>query len=138
MYNDYMKAGKWTAAQNKTEENEGIDSIGELVRICEMDGFIPKYYADKPEDKVDRLIQDLQRYTASLIQNETGLGTLMERAVVQMNEEEQRIAEAAKKGEQNEEDELFDYEKPLFEDDDYSEFSDFQETQREEDAEGDK
>lgn len=133
-----MKAGKWTAAQNKTEENEGIDSIGELVRICEMDGFIPKYYADKPEDKVDRLIQDLQRYTASLIQNETGLGTLMERAVVQMNEEEQRIAEAAKKGEQNEEDELFDYEKPLFEDDDYSEFSDFQETQREEDAEGDK
>lgn len=135
MYNDYMKAGKWTAAQNKTEENEGIDSIGELVRICEMDGFIPKYYADGPQDKADRLLQDLERYTANLVTNESNLTTMMERAVVQMNEEEARIAAAAKKGDEDNENEMFDYDKPAFEEADYSEFKDFQEEQL---AESDK
>lgn len=129
MYNDYMKAGKWTAAQNKTEENEGIDSIGELVRICEMDGFIPKYYTDGPQDKADRLLQDLERYTANLVTNESNLTTMMERAVVQMNEEEARIAAAAEKGDEDNENEMFDYDKPAFEEADYSEFKDFQEEQ---------
>lgn len=53
MYDSLMKSGKWTAAQNKEKSNDFIDSIGELVAICEREGFIPKYYTDKPEDKVD-------------------------------------------------------------------------------------
>ena len=66
-----------------------------------MDGFIPKYYADGPQDKADRLLQDLERYTANLVTNESNLTTMMERAVVQMNEEEARIAAAAKKGDED-------------------------------------
>jgi hypothetical protein len=58
VYDNFMKSGKWTAAQNKTEEAELIDSIGELVALCETDGFIPRYYVDSPKDKVDRVIQD--------------------------------------------------------------------------------
>ena len=59
MYETMMKAGKWTAQQNKEEGNDAIDSIGELVAICERDGFIPKYYVDGPKDKADRVLQDM-------------------------------------------------------------------------------
>jgi len=59
VYDGMMKSGKWTAAQNKTAENEFVDSIGELVAICEKDGFIPRFYTDGPQDKVDRVLQDM-------------------------------------------------------------------------------
>jgi hypothetical protein len=48
-----MKSGKFTAAQNKAENGEYVDSVGELVMMCEKDGFIPRYYVDEPNDKVD-------------------------------------------------------------------------------------
>ena len=41
-----MKSGKFTAAQNKADSGEFVDSISALVEICEKDGFIPRYYID--------------------------------------------------------------------------------------------
>jgi hypothetical protein len=81
MYDSLMKSGKWTAAQNKADNGEYVDSISELVALCERDGFIPRYYVDTPQDKVDRVIQDLQDYTRNLIVEEMHLGPLLERAV---------------------------------------------------------
>lgn len=133
MYETMMKAGKWTAQQNKEEGNDAIDSIGELVAICERDGFIPKYYVDGPKDKADRVLQDMQIYTKDLIQNETGLNVMMERAVVQIEEEEARIKAAAEMGDDAEEDVMFNYDKPVFELEDYSEFKDFEAELSEED-----
>ena len=133
MYETMMKAGKWTAQQNKEEGNDAIDSIGELVAICERDGFIPKYYVDSPKDKADRVLQDMQIYTKDLIQNETGLNVMMERAVVQIEEEEARIKAAAEMGDDAEEDVMFNYDKPVFELEDYSEFKDFEAELSEED-----
>jgi len=48
MYDSLMKSGKFTAAQNKTENGDYIDSVAELVAMCERDGFIPRYYIDGP------------------------------------------------------------------------------------------
>lgn len=126
MYDSFMKAGKWTAAQNKTEENELIDSVGELVAICERDGFIPKYFTDGPKDKADRVLQDMQKYTKDLIENESGLNIMMERALKQIDEEEARIKAAAEAGEDADEEAMFNYDKPAFELEDYSEFKDFE------------
>jgi len=56
MYDMLMKSGKFTAAQNKTESGNAVDSISELVMLCEKDGFIPRYYVDGPKDKVDRTL----------------------------------------------------------------------------------
>jgi hypothetical protein len=56
MYDSLMKSGKFTAAQNKGENGDYIDSVSELVAMCEKDGFIPRYYVDGPQDKVDRTI----------------------------------------------------------------------------------
>ena len=87
MYDGLMRSGKFTAAQNKAENGEYVDSISELVAICEAEGFIPRYYVDEPKDKVDRVIQDLQNYTHTLIVEEMNLGSLIERAVKQIEED---------------------------------------------------
>lgn len=135
MYDSFMKAGKWTAQQNKTTDNELVDSIGELVAICERDGFIPKYYVDTPKDKADRVLEDMQHYTKDLIENESGLSVIMERATKQITEEEQRIAAAAAMGEDADEESMFNYEKPAFDIEDYAEFKEFEDDLSEEDAE---
>ena len=135
MYETMMKAGKWTAQQNKGEDSDVIDSVGELVALCERDGFIPKYHTDGPKDKADRVLQDMQIYTRDLIQNESGLNIMMERAVVQIEEEEARIKAAAEMGDDAEEEAMFNYDKPVFDVEDFEEFKDFEMDLTEEDEE---
>ena len=137
MYDAQMKAGKWTAAQNKTDDNELIDSIGELVAICEKDGFIPKYFIDNPKDKVDRVIQDMQIYTRELVTNELGLGNMIENALRAIEQEKESIQEAGEYAEalenSNEEEDLFDYDKNVIEDEDFQEYYNKQEEMLKED-----
>ena len=130
MYDTLMKSGKFTAAQNKAESGEFVDSISELVLVCERDGFIPRYYTDGPQDKVDYVIQDNQEYVTTLVKEELQLGPLIERAIKQIEEEREaeRNAEAADEDEDEEE----QFERSLFEkkdesltDKDFSDFNDF-------------
>ena len=94
VYDALMKSGKFSAAQNKAESGEYIDSVGELVAICEKDGFIPRYYVSEPNDKVDQTILDMKRYTRTLITEETNLGNLIEEAI-KNNQKEDEAAAAA-------------------------------------------
>lgn len=64
-----------------------------MVAICEKDGFIPRYYTDGPQDKVDRTLQDLQSYTRTLVTEEMNLGNLIENAVKQIEIDREREAE---------------------------------------------
>ena len=114
MYDGLMKSGKFTAAQNKAESGEYVDSISELVAICEKDGFIPRYYTDGPQDKVDRTLQDIQSYTHNLVTEEMNLGNLIENAMKQI--EADKIKEAQDDSEAATDDELMEME--LFENDD--------------------
>ena len=131
MYDGLMKSGKFTAAQNKAESGEYVDSISELVAICEKDGFIPRYYTDGPQDKVDRTLQDIQSYTHNLVTEEMNLGNLIENAMKQI--EADKIKEAQDDSEAATDDELMEME--LFNDDatkvltdgDFEEFRDFEE-----------
>lgn len=102
MYDSLMKSGKFTEAQNKAEKGEAIDSISELVAICEKEGFIPRYYTDGPQDKVDRVLQDLQTYTRTLVVEEMGLGTMIEKAAKQI-EEDRKLKESNNGAEDDEE-----------------------------------
>ena len=133
MYEALMKAGKWTAAQIKESEEDCVDSIGQLVAICEKDGFIPRYYVTEPKDHVDRVIEDMQKYTHDLVVNESGLGAMIESAFKQMNEEKERIQAAAELTEEAEEQQMFDYDKSLVTAEDRIEFADFMEDIEEED-----
>ena len=93
VYDGLMKSGKFTAAQNKAEQGEYVDSISELVMICETDGFIPRYYVDEPKDKVDRVLQDLQNYTRTLVTEEMNLGNLIENAIKQIEIDKEKEAQ---------------------------------------------
>ena len=130
MYESMMKAGKFTAQQNKGESGEYVDSISELVAICETDGFIPRYYTDGPQDKVDRTLQDIQSYTRTLVTEEMNLGNLIENAVKQIEldklKEAERDADAAD-DEEALEAELFDNSTDDFVSySDYEEFNEFE------------
>ena len=126
MYDMLMKSGKFTAAQNKAEKGEYVDSVSELVAICEKEGFIPRYYVDKPQDKVDRCLQDMQTYTRSLVMEEMNLGNLIENAVKQIQadkeKENQRDADAA--DDESLDAELFDEPVEFMTDNDYVELQD--------------
>lgn len=87
-----MKSGRFTAAQNKEANTEFVDSIGELVEMCEKQGYIERYYIEKPNDKVDITIQDLQRYTRKLIEEETNLNDMLEIAIKQNAREDEEDA----------------------------------------------
>jgi hypothetical protein len=92
MYDGLMKSGKFTAAQNKSENGEYVDSISEIVAICEKDGFIPRYYTDGPQDKADRVLQDFQTYTRNLVTEEMNLGNLIENAIKQIELDKEKEA----------------------------------------------
>ena len=124
VYDTLMKSGKFTAAQNKAESGEYVDSIAELVAICEKDGFIPRYYTDGPQDKVDRTLQDLQYYTHTLVTEEMNLGNLIENAIkqIQVDKEKEADMEAEAAGDEDAFDaSLFgDSEKSYLADEDFS------------------
>lgn len=88
VYDTLMKSGKFTAQQNKAESGEFVDSISELVEICEKDGFIPRFYIPQPNDQVDATLQDLKYYTHTLVTEEMNLGNLIESAIKTMAKEE--------------------------------------------------
>lgn len=99
-YDSLMKSGKFTAQQNKAETGEYVDSISELVELCEKEGFIPRFYIASPNDQVDATLQDLKYYTHTLVTEEMNLGNLIENAIKEMAKEE------AKEEDEDIEDEL--------------------------------
>lgn len=128
VYDTLMKSGKFTAAQNKAENGEYVDSVSELIALCERDGFIPRYYVDGPQDKVDRVIQDLEDYTRNLVLEELHLGPLIEKAI------RNNMADSNDDDDEDDEDEDAELERSLYEDedttiedDDYDEFFEQQE-----------
>ena len=134
-YDSLMKSGKFTAAQNKGESGEFIDSIGELVAICEREGFIPRYYTDGPQDKVDRTLQDLQQYTRTLVTEEMNLGNMIEASLREIVKDKERGAHIDVE-DADEDDKPFDYEGSIeLLDEDYIEYNEMIEAEQEEDEE---
>ena len=119
VYDSLMKSGKFTAAQNKTESGEFIDSISELVELCEKEGFIPRYYTETPMDKVDETLADLKGYTRSLVTEEMNLGNLIENAVKEMARQE------SKEEDKDTEDDLDIEEIETLKDEDFESYNDF-------------
>lgn len=94
VYDSMMKSAKFTAAQNKEEQGEFVDSIGELVALCEKEGFIPRYCTDIPQDKVDKTLDDMNKYVYKLVTQDMGLGQQIEDAIKKIEIQKQMDADA--------------------------------------------
>ena len=130
VYDSLMKSGKFTAAQNKGESGEFIDSIGELVAICEREGFIPRYHVDGPQDKVDRTLEDLQSYTHSLVTEEMNLGNMIESSLKEIMADKERESSADADDLDEEEafeENLFSDKQIILTDDDFIKMKEFEE-----------
>ena len=132
VYDQLMKSGKFTAAQNKGEGDEYVDSVGELVAICERDGFIPRFYVAEPNDQVDKVVLDMQKYTYNLVTEEMGLGNLIENALKKIEKEREQNLESDE--DIDEDEDLFTYkEDEELSDQDFTDFKDFEESLEQED-----
>ncbi len=128
-YDSLMKSGKFTAQQNKEQNGDFVDSIGELIEMCEKQGYIEKYYVESPKDRVDLTIADMQRYTRTLIEEETNLPIMVEKALREIEKEDEENAKNTEDGIVDEmEIDLEELEKTI-KDSDYEEFADFLEAE---------
>ena len=119
------KSAKFTAAQNKEQKNDYVDSVGELITMCERDGFIPRFATDIPQDKVDVTLKDMNEYVHKLVTQDLGFGQQIEDALKKI-QIQQQMAEREAELEGNP-DELID--------DDYEEFYESVQEQKELDQE---
>lgn len=129
VYDSLMKSGKFTAAQNKAESGEFVDSVGELVSLCETQGYIERYYVTEPKDKVDETLVDMKRYTKSLVDGETDIITLIENAIKQNVKEDKAEQEAELSTDIVDDLSIDDVENEIH-DQDYEDFNEFIDTEK--------
>lgn len=135
VYDSLMKSGKFTAAQNKVESGEFVDSIGELIELCEKEGYIERYYVEQPHDKVDLTIQDMQRYTRTLIEDETNISTMVEKALRENAKEDEEKAKNAESDIVDDADLSIEELEKTIKDSDYADFEEFKEQESAQDNE---
>ena len=125
VYDQLRKSAKFTAAQNKEEKADFIDSIGQLVAYCQKNGGrIPRYEINTPYDIVDKIIGDLKDYTKNLIYEDTALARQIEDYIKQA-----RAAAAKKRDRAQAKEKGLDA--PELSDDDILTFKNFVKKQRE-------
>lgn len=79
VYDALRKSAKFTAAQNKEEKHDFIDSVGQMVAFCQKHGHaIPRLKIEQPQDKVDIIINDLKTYNKDLIYEDSALARQIE------------------------------------------------------------
>lgn len=119
------KSAKFTAAQNKEQKNDYVDCVGELVAMCEKDGFIPRFETDIPQDKVDLTLKDMENYLYKLVTQDLGFGQQIEDALKKI--------QIQKEMNENVEDVLEDDDPTTLIDQDYEEFYNSVNEQKEQD-----
>jgi hypothetical protein len=118
------KSAKFTAAQNKEQKNNFVDSVGELVAMCEREGFIPRYATDIPQDKVDATLKDMNDYLHKLVTQDLGFGQQIEDALKKI-----QIQKEMNEAEATAQDGVIE-----MEDEDYAAFLEEMESQKERDG----
>lgn len=127
-YETMRKSSKFTAAQNKAETKDYVTSVGQLIAICEKEGFIPRYATDIPQDKVDLTLKDMENYLYKLVTQDLGFGQQIEDSIKKIQLQKEMQAE---------EDENFLTDGPPkeLEDDDFETYFEEIERQKEQDIE---
>ena len=134
VYDLLMKSAKFTAAQNKDAASDYTDSVGMIVsRIEEEEGFVPRYHSER-QDVVDATLADMNSFTRDLIMSELNLGNMIEVYLQKMQMEENKEEDVL----DDDDDDLIiltEKEAELLKDEDFEEYNDMLEDEREIDEE---
>ena len=134
VYDLLMKSAKFTAAQSKDVASDYTDSIGMIVsRIEEEQGFIPRYHSER-QDVVDATLADINKFTRNLIMSELNLGNMIEIYLQKMQMEQNKEEDVL----DDDDDDLIiltEKEAELLKDEDFEEYNDMLEEEREIDEE---
>ena len=103
------KSAKFTAAQNKEEKSDFVDSVGEIITLCEKEGFIPKYVTDVPQDKVDQTLKDMNDYLHKLVTQDLGFGQQIEDALKKIQIQKEMNEQAEIEGYELQDEDYVDY-----------------------------
>ena len=136
MLDTFRKSGKFTEAQNKEGKARYLDSVGELVLLCEREGGIIEQFPinpdEYPQDKIDFTLKDLKNYNRNLVVNELNLGDLIESYI-------EKLEKAQEESDKNLEDDFIlsaeDEARDLMTNDEALEFQEYLENEIEKDAE---
>lgn len=120
------KSAKFTAAQKKEEKADAVDCVGELVSMCERQGFIPRFATDIPQDKVDVTLRDMNDYVRKLVTQDLGFGQQIEDALKKIQLQKEM---------QEKEAEMWSDDEDTLTDADYTEYFAEVEAQKEQDLE---
>lgn len=76
----FIKSANLAPVQQK-DRQQSTFAISQLAFLIEKEGgFIPEYYIEKPNDKIDMLLADIEQYTIQLVTGESQLGDMIENA----------------------------------------------------------
>ena len=85
------KSAKFTAAQNKQQKSQFVDSVGQLVTYCEkMKGAIPRFEIKTDQDIVDKVVKDLKDYYKTLIYEDSALARQIEDYIKKREQADQK------------------------------------------------
>ena len=91
VFDQQRKSANFTEQQNKEGRQRPLDTVGEMIAMCEREqGPIPQWANpdEYPRDKIDQTIRDYKTYVSNLVRNEMGLGAIIESFVAKLEENE--------------------------------------------------
>ncbi len=86
VYDKIMKSANFQPIQSKEQVEGFVDSIGELVKMCEKTGFIPKFDLTVPLDIVDKTLNDSKLFIKRLFENDDTIGQMYDKAAAALEE----------------------------------------------------
>lgn len=74
----FIKSANLAPVQQKDRQQTTF-AISQLAFLVEREGgFIPEFYIDTPNDKVDQILKDMQEYTEYLVRGESNIAEMVE------------------------------------------------------------
>lgn len=93
VYDSLRKTGKFTDQQNKEDRSDVVDSVGQLVLLCERDGGIIEQFPDPeeyPQDKIDATLNNFKQYSVNLLRNEPNVAGLIETYITKLEQADEK------------------------------------------------
>lgn len=93
VFDSLRKTGRFTEQQNKEDRTDVVDSVGQLVLLCEREGGIIDQFPDPedyPQDKIDLTINDFKQYSVNLLRNEPNVAGLIETYIAKLEKADEK------------------------------------------------